>query len=40
MPTKQEILDYLDKDHRHSMYSASLHFGVEITELYKIVKEK
>jgi len=38
MPTKQEIMEYLNERHTHTMYTASTHFNVEISELYKVVK--
>ena len=41
MPTKQEILDYFDKDARvHTPYSASLHFGIAIEDIYRILGDK
>ena len=39
MPTKQDIQNYLNKDTRlHTPLSASVHFGIDIGCVYKILK--
>jgi hypothetical protein len=38
MPTKQEINDYMNESHTHTIYTAHLHFNIEITQVYKILE--
>lgn len=38
MPTKEEIQNYLAKSHAHSFYSASVHFEIDIQQVYKIME--
>lgn len=40
MPTQQEIQHYLNINHTHTIYSAHLHFNIEITQVYKILEEQ
>lgn len=38
--TKKDIENYLASDRSHSVYSASVHFGVEASKVWKVLGEK
>lgn len=40
MITKQDIQEYLNETHSHSLYTASIYFDIAIEEVYKILEIK
>lgn len=40
MLRKEQIQEYLEENHAHSMYTASIHFDTDITELYMIMEDR
>ena len=38
MPTKQQIEQYMSGQERKSVYEASLHFKIEVQEVWKILQ--